>query len=80
MMSEYNDYPLSTIAESFNKLIPQGAVCYQKFTCAGCGNRLTIDTPNVLFITGGCDNCDTITDIEKQGCNFMYVATVIRKA
>lgn len=44
---------------------------YQKFTCAECGNRLTIDAPNLLFKTGTCDKCKATTDIEKTGCNYM---------
>lgn len=74
--SGYNDYPLSVIAESMTKQIRRGAVCFQKFTCAGCGNRLTQEVPNVLYTKGTCDNCDTITDIEKQGCNFMFILGV----
>lgn len=47
---------------------------FQKFTCSGCGQRLTIDEPNVLYETGTCDKCPAVTDIRKQGCNFMIHA------
>lgn len=72
-MSDFNDYPISVIMESMMKQMARGAECHQKFTCAGCGSRLTIETPNRLFTKGECDNCDTVTDIEAQGCNFMFI-------
>lgn len=67
------DHPLDECIKDAAKLIGQGAKVYQKFTCSGCGTRLTIDKPNVFYATGTCDNCDAITDIVKQGCNYMVL-------
>jgi hypothetical protein len=30
-----------------------------------------METPNVFHKTGSCDQCGHITDIEKQGCNYL---------
>lgn len=63
------DFPIDVIAESFKKHVAAGRYCYQKFTCAGCGNRLTCEQPNTLYRTGTCDNCDCVTEI--TACNFL---------
>lgn len=44
---------------------------YQKFTCDGCGTRLTMPEANVWYQTGTCDQCSTVTDIAKKGCGFV---------
>ena len=31
---------------------------------------------NVFFTTGLCEHCEAVTDIEKDGCNFMAVRTL----
>jgi hypothetical protein len=74
-----SDHPFYEVAAAVEEYIAGGATIYQKFTCAGCGNRLTMDVPNVLYKTGSCDRCDAITDIEEQGCNYMLIAAVPRK-
>jgi hypothetical protein len=68
---EYNDYPFYEVAEKAGELIRAGADVYQKFTCQKCGNRLTMEEPNIFYREGSCDNCGHITDIEKTGCNYL---------
>ena len=52
---------------------------YQKVTCAGCGQRLTIEEPGVVYRTIRCDGdeskpgCGHITDCTKVGGGFMLV-------
>ena len=77
---EIKDYPFTEIAEAIWKHAMDGNECFQKFTCANCGTRLTIDEPNVMYRTGHCDKCGHITDIEKQGCNYLLHAYVRRKS
>lgn len=72
-MDEYNDYPLSVIAESMQKQIARGATCYQKWTCGQCGDRVTGNIPNKLFTQGHHEDCGFVTDIEASGCNFMFI-------
>ena len=73
-MVKYNNYPLEECEEAALKLIANGATVHQKFTCAGCGARLTMPTPNVFFTEGDCDKCEAITDIAKDGCNYLAIA------
>ena len=72
----YTDYPLVEVAERVERIrtTQPGTDCYQKFTCAGCGARLTIDEPYRFYASGTCDQCGTVTDIAAQGCNFLYVS------
>jgi hypothetical protein len=70
-MSAYNDYPLEDIVVEAVRLIAQGAKVHQKFTCAGCKRRLTVEEPNIFYQSGTCDNCNVITTI--RACNYMIV-------
>jgi hypothetical protein len=73
MAVKYNDYPFHDCAKAADKLIGEGAKVFQKFTCVGCGQRLTIDVANVFHTSGACDKCDAVTDIARQGCNYMVI-------
>lgn len=65
------DFPWDEVVVKAVELARRGVHVYQKYTCAGCGNRLTIETPNRFYETGTCDQCPAVTDIKKQGCNYM---------
>jgi hypothetical protein len=69
----YNDYPLNDVVAKAEQLIAKGHTVYQKFTCAGCGARLTVDQPNTFHPSGRCDRCPYVTNIRIRGCNFMVV-------
>lgn len=73
-MPKYNDYPIAECAKEADKIIAMGGKVYQKFTCEACGQRLTVDTPNVFYLTGSCDQCGHITDLTVKGCNYLIVA------
>lgn len=70
-----NDYPLLECAENAKRLTEKGAVVYQKFTCEKCGSRQTIDKPNTFYTSASCEECGYVTDIAKNGCNFLLAAT-----
>ena len=69
-MKKHPDFPFYECVEAGLKLRRRGFTTYQKFTCRGCGARLTIDAPNCWFKHGHCDKCNTVTDLEKHGCNY----------
>jgi hypothetical protein len=73
-MPEAKNYPFDEIVAAASKLSAAGAQVFQKYTCSGCGSRLTIDEPNKFHTTGSCDKCSAVTDIRKDGCNYMLVA------
>jgi hypothetical protein len=69
-----NDHPFEVIAEAVKAHALAGRECFQKFTCAKCGQRLTMEDPNVLYTKGHCDKCGHMTDIKAQGCNYLLAA------
>jgi transcription elongation factor Elf1 len=72
-MSEQLDYPFQDVVNTANEILASvpTAQLYQKFTCAHCGARQTMETPNTFHTTGICEECDSVTDIEARGCNYM---------
>lgn len=72
---KYKDHPFDAVCRKAEELVKQGLYVHQKFTCAGCGNRLTMSTPNHFYEEGTCDNCPTVTNIRKQGCNYLVMNT-----
>lgn len=71
----YNDYPFWDVAKQVDVLLKNNDNCdiHQKFTCANCGERLTIEQPNVMHKIGTCDKCNHVTNIEQQGCNYLVI-------
>jgi predicted RNA-binding Zn-ribbon protein involved in translation (DUF1610 family) len=43
------------------------AKVYFKFTCPTCGERLTLEEPNILYEDGECAKCGVTAPIEKAG-------------
>ena len=73
-MNDALDFPFTACIEKAKKEVyPLGGQTLQKFTCAGCGQRLTIDVPNTWYEQGTCDRCKTTTNIKARGCNFMVI-------
>jgi hypothetical protein len=79
IQGDANDYPFEVVSEGANAVVERGGMIYQKFTCNGCGNRLTMDVPNTFFKQGSCDQCGVVTDIEARGCNFLAVFPLTEK-
>lgn len=71
----YRDFPLVEVAAAAAELHRMGADVHQKFTCSHCGRRNTMEEPNKFHRTGICENCDSVTDIEKEGCNYLVIAS-----
>lgn len=75
MHDQGNNYPFAEVAQSAERILAENAhtVIHQKFTCSGCGARQTMEQPNIFFTEGKCEECGHITDIVKDGCNFMAI-------
>jgi hypothetical protein len=67
------DYPVRECMKSALPLIKSGATIHQKFTCAACGSRQTVAEANQFFASGKCEECGHITNIERQGCNYLVI-------
>lgn len=73
-MNKHPDYPITECRETFAAIkakLGDRAKCFQKFTCVGCGERVTIDQPNVFLSAARCLSCGELTNIELQGCNYV---------
>jgi hypothetical protein len=69
----YRDYPFDAVVAKANLIIALGHEVHQRFSCASCGARLTVDTPNVFRETGTCNKCWSVTNIRARGCNYMVI-------
>ena len=67
------DYSLLEIEPTCQLILGIGGTFFQKFTCAHCGSRQTMETANMLFVSGSCEECGESTDIIKSGCNVAAV-------
>lgn len=74
--TETVDFPWVDAIKEANKMILQGYIIYQKFTCANCKARQVIDEPNRFYENATCEECKHETSIKTHGCNFMLVATL----
>lgn len=68
-----SDYPFDEVMKMADEVIKHGADIHQKFTCAKCGARQTMEEKNKFYTSGHCEECGHITDLVKQGCNFLLV-------
>lgn len=66
-------FPLYECAEQANDYVRSGSTVYQQFKCASCGAKQTMSVPNAFYMCGRCEECDEITDIAANGCNYMLV-------
>jgi hypothetical protein len=64
-------HPFNDVAIHAAATMAKGATIFQQFNCAHCGIKQTMDTPNKFFEKGTCEECGKITDIKRDGCNFM---------
>lgn len=78
-MTRYKNFSLKECDTTLQKImptLPEGSAFFQRWTCAGCGARVTGNTPNKLFIAGHCEDCGHMTDIIKSGCNYSIHTTI----
>ena len=68
-INKYNDSPIDEVAKLALEVIQHGGIIHQKWTCAHCGARQTMEVPNTFFRRGQCEECNQITPIII--CGFM---------
>jgi len=69
-----NLHPFYDVAANADRKIKEGWTTHQQFNCAGCGQKQTMPDENVFHKKGKCEECGHITDIERDGCNFMAIS------
>lgn len=73
------DFPLIEVEETANRIIADGGFVFQKWTCGGCGQRITANDRNVFTLKGHCEECDFTTDLLVTGCNYVAFMPVGKK-
>lgn len=68
-------YPFDEVAREASKHVQAGHSVFQQFNCAHCGAKQTIDDANKFYTIGECEECGGETDIKKDGCNYMMIAS-----
>jgi hypothetical protein len=71
MTDDTENFPLLEIEETALRVVNSGGFIYQKWTCGGCGARITGNKKNFLAIQGHCEKCDYTTDLLVTGCNYV---------
>jgi hypothetical protein len=71
---QQRDHPFDQCVADASFLCADGHWVFQKFTCSHCGNRLTMEKPNIFYTHGTCDKCHQLTDIRAAGCNYLLWA------
>ena len=66
--------PFWDVASNARRKMMEGWTTYQQFNCGHCGTKQTMSDPNRFHKKGNCEECGKVTDIEKDGCNFMAVS------
>lgn len=74
-MAQAEDFPLATIAASMDAAVKAGGFVLQKWTCEGCGQRITASNLNVVVENDHCQHCKHVTDLKRRGCNFALIQT-----
>ena len=61
------DKPLEETAAIAQHQMDGGFTIWMKWTCPNCGSRQTMEEPNVLFSSGHCQECNTVSEITHCG-------------
>lgn len=65
-----NLHPFEKVAANATARIKDGWTVYQQWNCRHCGVKQTMPDANVFYKLGKCEECQRVTDIEADGCNF----------
>lgn len=64
-------HPWNEVVVSARQKMEEGYNVHQQFNCQHCGAKQTMETPNVFYERGICEQCGKETNIVKRGCNYM---------
>lgn len=79
MPKDYGDKPIEEIMAMMKQWrdTHPGAQCYLKWTCPGCGDRVTATEPNIYCVQGyRHDECGTVYHGHLFGLLVAYRATL----
>jgi predicted RNA-binding Zn-ribbon protein involved in translation (DUF1610 family) len=76
MTSKMKLHPWDEVLATMEEQRRLGHDVYQQFLCANCGQKLMMEKPNDIHETGTCDKCGHLTNIKKDGMNFMVTMKI----
>jgi len=68
-------FPFNECVTQATQAMKQGFTVHQQWNCAHCGVKQTMGESNAFFTKGNCEECGKLTDIRKNGCNYMLIYT-----
>lgn len=71
-----NLYPFPKVCAQALAAVRSGGTIHQQFLCSHCGAKQTMSEPNKMFATGTCEECNHITNIQHDGCNYLAIYEV----
>jgi hypothetical protein len=72
-------HPFDKVAKNAAMWMSRGVTIHQQFNCEHCGTKQTMEKPNIFFEKGTCQECSKVTDIKKNGCNYMARFDTVRR-
>lgn len=74
-MSDYQmkKHPIGDCVLGALATIKKGGKIHQKFQCARCNAYNYMEVPNAFYESGECSDCGHVTDIVKDGCNYVAI-------
>jgi hypothetical protein len=67
--------PFRAAVANAEERMKDGWTVYQQWNCAHCEAKQTMPDENKFYLFGRCEECGEITNIERDGCNFMAVSS-----
>ncbi len=56
--------------------VASGSTIFQKWTCGGCGKRITGNNKNFFAVEGHCEECNHTTDLLTAGCGYSEIREI----
>ena len=69
-------HPWDDVVAHAEDKIRAGFNVYQQWNCQHCGAKQTMPDANHFYMSGICEECDSVTDIKKNGMNFMTIISL----
>lgn len=66
-------HPFDDVVKAARKRMLEGWKIHLQFNCAHCGVKQTFAEKNYFSASGRCEACGKLTDLQKDGCNFMAI-------
>lgn len=66
-------FPIREAWAGAKAYMDEGFEIYQQFECENCKTKQTMDVADKFYTHGTCQECKHITNIMRNGCNYMAI-------